>query len=122
MKNSHRYLVESLKSTRNDSLGLFLEKLIEKGYRISDSNGDYLVIENYLRKGVVAFDELREFKGKGVSGKRLFFNLSDEWDKYQQSPIALPAPANECQVDFALNAIDSLKVPEGAEDYIWDYC
>ena len=112
--------IESLK-TREDCLGSLLEKLLGKGYKISDRNEDFLVIENEINKGVVAFRELDEFKGKGVFGKRLFFDLTEEWDKYQRSLIVLPAPANEFQVEFVLNAIDNLKTPEGSQDYIWEY-
>ncbi len=86
----------------------------------------FLVVEKRAKgakKGVIAFDELDEFKGKGVSGKRLFFDTSDEWDKYQRSPIVLPAPANELQVQFALNAIENLKpelLRETGEE-VWEY-
>lgn len=126
LKNDQKCLVKNLKDTRQDCLGLFLEKLLEKGYKIILKDTDFLSVEKKekgAKKGVVAFGELEEFKGKGVSGKRLFFNLSDEWDKYQQSPIALPAPANQFEVEFALKAIENLK-PEllrETEKEVWEY-
>lgn len=105
------YYIESLDKTREDYIGYLLRILHKQGYSIKDW-GDFLVVKSTNIEGVIALDELDEFAGKKMLGYRLFFNLADFWDRYNRATIRLPAPVNKAQVNFVINTLDNLLLPE----------
>lgn len=111
IKEVTSYYIESLDKTREDSIGYLLKILHKQGYSIKDW-GDFLVVKSTHIEGVVALEELNEFAGKGVSGYRLFFDLTDFWDRYNRANIILPAPVNREQVNFVISTLDNLLLPE----------
>ena len=105
------YYLSFLDKTREDYIGYLLRILHKQGYSIKDW-GDFLVVKSTHIEGVVALDELNEFAGKGVSGYRLFFDLTDFWNRYNRATVRLPAPVNKAQVNFVIATLDNLLLPE----------